>query len=152
MMALKHRREIFRGLRNSLGLQQKFPTSLSQCTWSHSPASSSSPHCIACSAEGTLPAERPRQIQRQAHWKLQAQALPHTRVHLSQQMRGRARRSGRGNCCLPGKRLQIAQCSSGDTANLAIATPSCTETASPHPFQNWYHLTFCSIELCCLMC
>lgn len=36
MMALKQRREIFRGLKNSLEMQQKFPTSLSRCTWSQS--------------------------------------------------------------------------------------------------------------------
>lgn len=82
------------------------------------------------------------------HWKLQAQALPYAWGHLSQQVQGCAHRSGRGNCCLAGNRLQIAQCSSRDTANLAIAAPSCSRTVSP--IQNRYRRTFCSMEPCCL--
>lgn len=88
MMALKQRRDIFRGLRNSSGMQQKFSISPSQCTRNHSPARSSfsltTLYCLLCGR--TLPAERPTQIQSQAHWKLQAQTLPYAWVHLSQQI------------------------------------------------------------------
>lgn len=143
MMALKQRKEIFRGLRNSLEMQQKFPASLSRCTWSQS-CKKFLPHYevvfAVLKAHSLL---RPMQILTRARWKLQAQALSYTWVHLSQQILACACCSGRGNCW-----EQAANCSVFQQSNSKPAHPcpsllrNCSPSVSPDilwNFVTWYN-------------
>lgn len=131
-MALKQRREIFRGLRNSLEMQQKFPASLSRCTWSQSCKEFLPHHTTVCFAEGMLPAEANADPDTSS---LEI-ASTGTVLHMSAFVP-----ADTGLCLLlwQGELLGTGckwLCAPAETANLAITALFCSGTGAPHPFQN----------------